>query len=223
MSDLMTLTLPLQGDFYNEGDCMACGAPQHEAPGLIEHTADGRCCFKRQPQTEEELDQSLGALAVSCIGALRYGGREERILKRLHENGMEALCDHQPKGSYGIRVHDTVLFEFDGTLNQLADSLIAKVKSLAIYDRIENYQTDEINRFSFTYIWCEGVIGAVYEGEAKPDNRYRVKISREGEYAESVNGLSWLLHDKLKDQNQFRNLQWFEKDKPDGVPRDKPY
>lgn len=53
-----------KGDFYiaNE-DCTACGAPQAEAPDIIEHAkVDGHCYFKKQPQTEDELDQVVKAM-----------------------------------------------------------------------------------------------------------------------------------------------------------------
>lgn len=47
-----------QGDFYVECDvCTSCGAPQAEAPDLIDHskTYYSHCYFKKQPETEEEI------------------------------------------------------------------------------------------------------------------------------------------------------------------------
>src|SRR5215213_5006329 len=79
-----------QGDFYVEnGVCITCGAPEAEAPDLIEHSKIeyGHCYFKKQPETEDEIERAINAIAVSCISGLRYGGTDEKILKRLYEIG----------------------------------------------------------------------------------------------------------------------------------------
>ena len=71
------------GDFYVENQvCTACGAPEAEAPDLIEHSKleYGHCYFKKQPQTPEELDRAINAMSVSCISGIRYGGKDEFIL-----------------------------------------------------------------------------------------------------------------------------------------------
>jgi hypothetical protein len=47
-------------------------------------------------------------MMVSCINGLRYGGTEEKILKRLYEDGMANLCDNIPEGQYPILVRDRV-------------------------------------------------------------------------------------------------------------------
>jgi hypothetical protein len=86
-----------QGDFYVEcGVCTSCGAPQAEAPDLIDHSKqDGHCYFKKQPETEEEIERAINAISVSCISGLRYGGTNEKILKRLYEIGEGEQCDHK--------------------------------------------------------------------------------------------------------------------------------
>jgi len=91
-----------QGDFYVENEvCTACGAPQAEAPDLIEHSKlHGHCYFKKQPETDDEIERAINAIAVSCISGLRYCGTNEKILKRLYEIGEGAQCDHKPSGNY---------------------------------------------------------------------------------------------------------------------------
>ncbi|MFC1223397.1 hypothetical protein ACFE6N_06280 [Pedobacter sp. BG31] len=89
-----------QGDFYVEDQvCTSCGAPQAEAPDLIDHSKIeyGHCYFKKQPQTPDELSRTISAMQVSCISGLRYGGRNEEILKRLYELGLADECDHKPE------------------------------------------------------------------------------------------------------------------------------
>ncbi|QQD13131.1 ferredoxin [Sphingobacterium sp. UDSM-2020] len=94
-----------QGDFYVENDaCIRCGAPEFEAPDLIDHSKAeyGHCYFKKQPETPDELDRAICAMQVSCIAGLRYGGTDEKILKRLYEEGLENECDHKRKGRFGF-------------------------------------------------------------------------------------------------------------------------
>ena len=73
------------GDFYvTKDECITCGAPEAEAPDIIEHSEknDGQCFFKKQPETENEIDQAIKAMMISCIGALRYGGNDQKIIRR---------------------------------------------------------------------------------------------------------------------------------------------
>lgn len=81
------------GDFYVQCDsCIRCGAPEAEAPDLMEMTNTG-CYFKKQPETKEETQSAINALAVSCISAVRYRGTDEEILKKIIDLGRKAECD----------------------------------------------------------------------------------------------------------------------------------
>jgi hypothetical protein len=83
------------GDFYVEKDsCTLCGAPEVEAMGLMGHSDEG-CYFIRQPETEEEIEQAINAIAVSCVAAVRYGGTDQKIIKRLYEKDLATECDHK--------------------------------------------------------------------------------------------------------------------------------
>jgi hypothetical protein len=81
------------GDFYvMQGCCLQCGAPQAAAPDLIAFSDDRQddntvvhCYFKRQPVTAAEVDQSIEAMRVSCIEALRYSGSDADIVKKLQK------------------------------------------------------------------------------------------------------------------------------------------
>jgi hypothetical protein len=94
--------LNASGDFYVLNQwCISCIAPEHEAPDLIAHE-EGRenyyhCYFKRQPRTPEETERAIMAVRVGCCGAVRYGGRDPRILKRFQELGAIDDCDHDPR------------------------------------------------------------------------------------------------------------------------------
>ncbi len=83
------------GDFYVEdGMCISCEAPEHEAPDLMAHDETGHCYFKRQPQSSAETDRAILALTVGCCGATRYRGRDPEIIARLNASGTAEACDH---------------------------------------------------------------------------------------------------------------------------------
>jgi hypothetical protein len=76
------------GDFFVEDEmCIACQAPEHEAPELMANTGEdgGRyhCYFRRQPETPEELEHAISAVLVCCCGSVQYGGGDPEILGRL--------------------------------------------------------------------------------------------------------------------------------------------
>ncbi len=87
------------GPFYSIADgCITCLAPQCAAPNLIGLYDEGtnarsHCFFKKQPQTQEEVEEAISAMAVSCVENLRYAGNDPVILNSLCEMGYRRLCD----------------------------------------------------------------------------------------------------------------------------------
>src|SRR5579872_4377324 len=62
------------GPFYVvQNQCISCGAPQAEAPGLVT-LDDGGCYFHKQPETDAEVNDAIRSMLVSCIEVYRYGG-----------------------------------------------------------------------------------------------------------------------------------------------------
>ena len=76
------------GPFYTTGDCLACDAPEHEAPDLLAPlTGDNYdTYFVRQPVTPDEVERACRALEVCCAAALRYGGTDPNIIAGLVMN-----------------------------------------------------------------------------------------------------------------------------------------
>lgn len=73
-----------EGDFYVIADtCLACMAPEYEAPELMGYDDDFGCYFRRQPVNDEERSHAVRAVLVSCVEALRYGGNDPEITKRI--------------------------------------------------------------------------------------------------------------------------------------------
>ncbi|MHA4807335.1 ferredoxin [Flavitalea flava] len=215
-----------KGDFYiNNGDCITCGAPQAEAPDLIEHAEnDGHCYFKKQPESEAELDEAISAMMVSCISALRYGGTDEKILRRLFEDGMADLCDKIPERQYPVLVRDRVSFNFEGLIIELANLLIAKFTSLGSHVIIDGNTCNQTNHFSFVNRWSRGARGILYDCKKHLSDGYTLQISGEkGKIIESTIGLGSLLHDFLKVDSRITNIKWFARNTSDDIFYDKPY
>ena len=84
------------GDFYvEEGFCMRCCLVHSEAPELLNNPklAFRQCYFRRQPETPQEIEHAIRAIEISETGALRYGGTDQDIIRRLGR----ACCDHPQK------------------------------------------------------------------------------------------------------------------------------
>jgi len=86
--------LNVAGHFYVEdGLCMACAAPEGEAPDLMDHELGSyHCYFKKQPVTSDELERAVMAAAVSCCQAVRYAGTDLDIIRRI-SNFIPGSCD----------------------------------------------------------------------------------------------------------------------------------
>lgn len=95
MPQPVRFALNAAGDFYvADGMCMACTAPEHEAPDLMTHQpGSDHCYFRRQPETAEEVERAVMAVAVSCCGAVRYGGTDPAVIHRLRQLGSAGMCD----------------------------------------------------------------------------------------------------------------------------------
>jgi len=140
----------IENGFYVDKDvCIACGAPEAEAPKLIEHSVgSGECYFKIQPKTEEEVTQAINAVMVSCIDALRYGGKDERILKRMYELGLSGNCDYVPEGSWQLLTRNVVTCNFRGTINTFAEIVTSSFVDDTRF-KVIDFLSDRTGRFSF--------------------------------------------------------------------------
>lgn len=101
------------GDFYTTGarlpdgtwcgDCLSCGVPEDVAATLLSPLTDEDCdtYFVRQPVTAGDIDQACEACDSCCVDALRYGGRDPRILAKLPQR----LCDYPKPGPLRALLH----------------------------------------------------------------------------------------------------------------------
>ncbi len=96
MADISQTRHPrnVPGPFYTTGECMACGAPEDEAPDLLAALDDGNdeTFFVRQPMTPEEMERACRAAEVCCVNSVRYGGTDPTVIRRLGNRA--EYCDH---------------------------------------------------------------------------------------------------------------------------------
>ena len=88
------LELNVPGPFYTTGACTACGAPEDAAPDLLAPLDDANyhTYFVRQPVTPVDIERTCHAAEVCCLSALRYGGNDPAIIRRL--GNRSEFCDH---------------------------------------------------------------------------------------------------------------------------------
>lgn len=207
-----------EGDFYVEnGVCITCGAPEAEAPDLIEHSKKeyGHCYFKKQPETEDEIERAINAIAVSCVAGLRYGGTDENILRRIYEIGEGAQCDHKPIGDYKTLIFDNVTFLFNGSIQELSEFITTQLITgqSHLNEHIVNFRLVDQKYFEFTYRWTNGANGNVFKCYSMIDNRFRVEIGIEENGDEiSIRRNSIILNSILALDERFLEILWFDRD-----------
>ena len=206
------------GDFYVEdGVCTSCGAPQAEAPDLIDHSKleYGHCYFKKQPETEGEIERAINAIAVSCISGLRYGGTDEKILKRLYEIGEGEQCDHKPLGNYKTLIWDTAIFEFNGSIKELSELMTTQIVlgHTHLNKQVINFKLENDNYFEFIYRWTNGSTGNTFKCHFIDNNRFRVEIGiEESGHEISIRGNSIILNSILRLDKRISKILWVDKD-----------
>lgn len=141
------------GSFYVQAaECMGCGAPENEAPALMDHDESGGCYFKAQPQGAGEVNDAIRAVWASCCGAVRYGGRERSILVRLGGMGRADSCDMGVDVSVTTRGFARLEVNADGP--EIDERGL--IEYLAEEDEIES-AVFESGWGSFRRVWAKGL------------------------------------------------------------------
>ena len=207
-----------QGDFYVQDQvCISCGAPGAEAPDLIEHSKHeyGHCYFKKQPQTQGEIVRAISAIAVSCISGLRYGGKDEKILKRLYEIGEAEQCDYKPIGNYKIVVWNKVTFKYAGTIKELYENITMQVvlTHLQLNNKILDYKANDKGYFEFIYRWTDGLTGTIYKCNFNLDGQCKIEMDKEKDgHLNAVRGSAIILNIILCKDRKTSGIIWYDMD-----------
>lgn len=83
------------GPFYVEdGCCMACGVWEDEAAGLLEWLPEyAHCYVARQPETDAEFGQMMGAMGINEVDCIRVHNCKPDWARRLREAGLGDQID----------------------------------------------------------------------------------------------------------------------------------
>jgi len=151
------------GPFYTTGDCLACDAPEQEARDLLAPLigCNFDTYFVRQPSTPEEVERACRALEVCCVAALRYGGTDPNIIRRL---GNEPdYCDRLLPGGPIPRP--------DWLSKQSPSSYSAEQRETACVDHSHSHWLDGFPLVEETRTdgWCYGAITEFNEPECHPN------------------------------------------------------
>ena len=149
------------GPFYTTGDCLACGAPEEVAPDLLAPLTHNNSdtYFVRQPSTNFEVERACRALEVCCTAALRYGGADPYIIRRLGND--PDYCDHLLPGG-PIPRPDWIWEQSTSSNTEDAEPSVDEPPG-HYYDQfplVEETRTDG---------WCYGAITEFNEPECHPN------------------------------------------------------
>ncbi len=95
-------SMNVEGPFYVTEYCIICFTPPQAAPAnMREHYNPDRCdscarssCYvAKQPENDQELDQMIEAMDLSCVRAIRYCGSDSQVLEKLCARGLRDQCD----------------------------------------------------------------------------------------------------------------------------------
>lgn len=220
-----------QGPFYvANGECISCGAPESEAQDLMSHDDGGHCYFVRQPESPEEVEQAIHATWASCCGAVRYGGKDAEIIRKLAILGSYDSCDEKliPEPSGEIRS----CVRFDFVPARPGASVRSRLKQL-LHRLQSGLTSDYCKSSSFRLWWSKGSfrlnwgvpgLRCVIRIQARHDssNRWVVRVSDNDAARVSF---TLALEKVLRAQDSFRNIEWHAEENGVifGEPAARPY
>lgn len=204
--------LDMAGPFYViDGQCMACGAPEQQAPALMSNE-EGHCYFLRQPITAEETNRAIRALFVSCCGAVRYGGQDPEVLRRLAELGEADRCDHPPPGDHVAVRRSLVTFRFEGPDGlDGAEAILDRIRA-GLLGQGERHRCERLppigTERGLSWSWYEGA-GAEILVRPEPDGpgRWLLRLSRVQDVA--LHGTAMTIDDILKADARVDGVRWY--------------
>src|SRR5258708_10738761 len=87
-----------------KGECLACGVPHVVAPDLVGWTGEKipHCFWKKQPETQAELERAIAVLEAQELECHRYAGTDPAILNRV----LSTYCDYPMLPASGLEQAD---------------------------------------------------------------------------------------------------------------------
>jgi hypothetical protein len=209
------------GPFYVvENECIACGAPEAEAGGLMSHDDTSQCYFLRQPTSAGEVDAAISATWSSCCGAVRYGGQDQAILTRFAELDMLLSCDFQPDVPTPVIRRDRARFRYSTSPVSLQKSEYPRILIDVLAGSITPSKYSVCGNFhytrrsaAFTYTW--GITASINEGRG---HSIRVEIENDSaatmllklsQNEAAVSGTAGWIDKVLRQNPLVQDIRWF--------------
>jgi hypothetical protein len=205
------------GPFYVLADeCIACGAAEQQAKGLMSHDDNGSCFFARQPFTTEETDAAIRALWSSCCEAIRYSGDDVAILTRIAQIGSASACDKQLKPQPAIVIRDHVTFNYVGSHDSSSTDLRQIITFISDGFPASSYARNSHFVFgkssgSFLHHWgtSDSLNSIKLRVENKEEGKWLVALE-DNDLAKVGTAMS--LDAKIQANELIKNINWFTKD-----------
>jgi hypothetical protein len=205
------------GDFYVEDQaCITCGAPEVEAPSLVcfSEGESTHCYFRKQPETMDEVEQAIRAMWASCVRALRYGGNDPGILRRLAELGLTEQCDHPLAEKIEEKLLDHVLFEWAEDCADTPRKSLEAVRQILVKGpgRLSGPLVAAADGGEFSYRWIEGTpgVGIVARPVAKSPGSIVLEIRDPAVI--SIRGVARSVYDALRAIPLVRSMRWLTRE-----------
>jgi len=208
------------GPFYvQNGECMGCGAPEAQAPGMMSHDGSGHCFFTRQPITPEETDNAILGVWASCCGAVRYRGQNREVLVRLAELGLADQCDFRLEEEREEVRRNHVSFEFGDVEPLQSFSAVAQVimeffalsiaRSIPGVGDVSELQMSG-DSSSFRYDWGDGsqpsLHSIIFSLNLHNGREWLLRILR-NEIASTAFAI--FIYKAMRSDSRFRRFRWF--------------
>jgi hypothetical protein len=204
------------GPFYvRNGECMACGAPELEAPSMMAHDREGHCFFARQPNTAEETTAAILGTWASCCGAVRYAGRDSKVLTRLAEIGSAECCDHRLDNEPKPADRNYVSFEFVQPETSMTESslrleIMKYFASSLKYPgsgRVSDFQFSHHASFRYERGTGPKIYGVTFTLELRSGSNWLLRILRDDHHPSTAFAIT--IHKALEHDSRFRRSRWF--------------
>ena len=171
------------GPFYVVRDeCICCGAPEVEARGLMAYDDENSSCFfVRQPANPEEEYRAIRSVWVSCCGAVRYGGTDPAVIRRLERLGVSPTGEARSEPDAAPPRSRLVTFQASHTecasaiLGRVGANLLAGYAGCSVSEVAATRGRE--SSYSIVYSWRDGSTANLTIGPARDgDSRWAISI-----------------------------------------------
>ena len=210
------------GPFYVARDqCITCMAPEAEAPSLMAFDEErSSCYFRRQPETADETYRAIRAVWVSCCGAVRYGGTDPAVVRRLVNLGLEGQVDEPAEVPRRRVVRDRATFRYveRTSARELAAEVGRRMRAAFSYGTVSDPEVAP-DWASIVWTWAPGHPGAtmklVFRAAADDAGHWVVYLGDPSH--PGAPSVATSVDDALRATERVDDVRWYTPDEWDGA------